>query len=123
MASAVQNPVTSTKQLSESLVFNVVRKLGSASLSDVHKALRSATSGVGTTFYIGRPLRSVLEDSVHIHVVCVGAEPKYALTSLGKKAAREHAQVVSQYFPYLRDLKRAKVATRRGKIKGRVSGR
>lgn len=123
MASVLQNPVTSTKQLSESLVFNVVRKLGPASLYDVHKALRSATNGAKTTFYIGRPLRSVLEDSVHIHVVRVGAEPKYKLTSRGEKAAREYAHAVTRYFPYLRGLGKAKVATQRGRVKGRVSVR
>lgn len=97
--------------MSELLILGVISKLGRASLSDIHEALRNVTHGAPTLFFVGQPLRRVLEqyrDLKQLQVTREAPEPTYELTPSARAQVHQLEPELNQLFPLLRGIHRAR---------------
>jgi hypothetical protein len=97
----------STRSLSELLILDIISKLGPAPLSDIHEALRNVTQGSQTLFFVGQPLKKVLEryrDLKQIQVTRQSPEPTYELTASARAQVQQFENQLDQLFPHLRDI-------------------
>lgn len=99
----------STRSLSELLILDIIFKLGPANLSDIHKALRDVTQESPTLFFVGQPLKKVLEryrDLKQITVTRQSPEPTYELTPSARAQVQLLEGELDQLFPQLREIHR-----------------
>ncbi len=99
----------STRSMSELLILGVISKLGRARLSDIHEALRNVTQDTPTLFFVGQPLRRVLEqyrDLKQVQVTREAPEPTYELTPSARAQVHQFEPELNQLFPLLQQVHR-----------------
>jgi hypothetical protein len=102
-----QSPTT--RSMSELLILGVISRLGPARLSEIHQALRDVTQGSETVFFVGQPLRKVLEhyrDLRQVNVTREVPEPTYELTPAARVQVQQLEGELGLLFPQLRQLHR-----------------